>query len=95
MSRYIDADKILHYTDDLQRYCGEGAEIGLQNIIEMCPTADVAPVIRCKDCKHCYYADNRIPSQRVYVCGYFGIDIGDEIPDLNFYCGKGETEVTE
>lgn len=45
MSKYIDANSLLHYSGDLQRYCGEGAEAGLKEIIKMCPAADVAPVI--------------------------------------------------
>ena len=33
------------------RACGTGDAIG---IIEDAPAADVAPVVRCKDCKHAY-----------------------------------------
>ena len=31
-------------------------------------------IIHCRDCKHYYFADNRIPQEQRYVC-----DIGGEI----------------
>ena len=34
--------------------------------------ADVAPVVRCRDCKHYYFADNRIPQEQRYVCEISG-----------------------
>lgn len=49
-------------------------------------TVDLLPVVHCKDCRHCYYAINRVPAQQCYVCGKFGEDIGD----TNFYCAYGE-----
>ena len=42
-------------------------------------------IVRCRDCKHCYFADNRIPSEQGYVCGRNGIDV---TPD--WYCADGE-----
>lgn len=30
------------------------------------------PLIRCKDCKHYYYADNRIPQEQRYSCDLDG-----------------------
>ena len=29
-------------------------------------------LIRCKDCKHYYYADNRIPQEQRYTCALDG-----------------------
>ena len=43
------------------------------------------PLVRCKDCKHCYFADNRIPSEQGYVCGRNGIDVTQD-----WYCADGE-----
>ena len=31
--------------------------------------ADVVPVVRCKDCEHCYFGDNRVPDEQRFVCG--------------------------
>ena len=42
-------------------------------------------VVRCKDCEHCYFASNRIPSEQNYACGKHGFDV---VPD--WYCADGE-----
>lgn len=48
MSRYIDADKLKHQIE-------RGAEMTEKGIrlldLSQQPSADVAPVVRCKDCK--------------------------------------------
>ena len=49
------------------------------------PSADVAPVVRCKDCKHYYFADNRIPQEQRYVC-----EISGEIWKPDSFCSYGE-----
>lgn len=43
-----------------------------KNIIETVPAADVVEVVRCKDCKHYYFAENRIPQEQRYVCDLDG-----------------------
>lgn len=42
-------------------------------------------IIRCKDCKHWYFADNRIPSEQENVCGRNGI-----VVTPSWYCADGE-----
>ena len=42
-------------------------------------------VVRCKDCKYWYFADNRIPSEQENVCGRNGIVV---TPD--WFCADGE-----
>jgi hypothetical protein len=42
-------------------------------------------IVRCKDCKHWYFADNRIPSEQENVCGRNGIVV---TPD--WFCADGE-----
>jgi hypothetical protein len=44
------------------------------------PTADVAPVVRCKDCKHHYDCG-------VHFCDRLGMDCPD---DSDFFCSYGE-----
>lgn len=50
---------------------------------------DVPPepseIIHCRDCKHYYFADNRIPQEQRYVC-----DIGGEIWQPDDFCSYGE-----
>ena len=45
-------------------------------------------VVRCKDCEHCYFASNRIPSEQNYACGKHGFDVA---PD--WFCADGEKAV--
>lgn len=47
-------------------------------------------VVKCKDCKHCYYASNRVPDERSFVCEKHGIDI-----TVDWFCADGEKKQTE
>ena len=49
------------------------------------PSADVVQVVRCKDCEHYYFADNRIPQEQRYVC-----EISGEIWKPDSFCSYGE-----
>lgn len=40
--------------------------------IEDASDADVVEVVRCKDCKHYYFADNRIPQEQRFTCDLDG-----------------------
>ena len=51
-------------------------------------TFEVQELVRCKDCKHWYFADNRIPSEQENVCGRNGIVV---TPD--WFCADGEKKV--
>ena len=53
--------------------------------IESLEPADVVPVVRCKDCKHYYFADNHIPQEQRYVC-----EISGEIWKPDSFCSYGE-----
>ena len=53
--------------------------------IKALPSADVQPVVRCKDCKYYYYAENRIPSERGWACANDGC-----YASQNDYCSWGE-----
>lgn len=48
--------------------------------IEIIPAADVAPVVRCKDCKHHYDCG-------IHFCNRLGMDCPD---DSDFFCSYGE-----
>ena len=43
-------------------------------------------VIRCKDCKYYYFADNRVPSEQSWVCDAWGVDQTAHMG----YCYKAE-----
>ena len=55
-----------------------------KNIMDL-PPADVVPVVRGKDGKHFYFADNRIPQEQRYVC-----EISGEIWKPDSFCSYGE-----
>lgn len=59
-------------------------------MLEDAPTADVAPVVRCRDCKHCEYAWNRIPTEQAWVCYKLGIDV-----EQDWFCADGERREDE
>ena len=77
MTRYIDADKI--NAELMDEYHGmisdESMKIyKIMQMLDNAPTADVAKVVRCKDCK--YYRDGH--------CGVLGFCEPDE------FCSRGE-----
>lgn len=49
-------------------------------VLHALPSADVAPVVRCKDCKHHYDCG-------VHFCDRLGMDCPD---DSDFFCSYGE-----
>ena len=48
-------------------------------------------IIRCKDCKHYYFADNRIESEQSWVCDVWGVD---QTAHMGF-CFKAERRTDE
>lgn len=50
--------------------------------IQKLPTADVAPVVRCKDCEYSY-------DEISYLCCSHGVCADCEVPP-NFYCAEGK-----
>ena len=44
------------------------------------------PLVRCIDCSHCYFADNRVPDEQGWVC-----DKNPTEPvNLNGFCSDGK-----
>lgn len=54
------------------------------------PIVDAVPVVRCKDCQHCEYASNRIPTEQAWVCYKLGIDVVQD-----WFCADGERKDDE
>ena len=59
--------------------CGTGDAI---DMIEDTTAADVAPVVRCKDCEYSY-------DELSYLCCSHGVCVDCEVPP-NFYCAEGK-----
>ena len=90
MTRYIDADALL---ENLKKQYGE--ELGWQvtvnmtdvgMMIEDAPTADVAEVVRCKDCKFKTVTSDGEYNPEDIVCEYF---MSDGFRETDF-CSYGE-----
>ena len=54
----------------------------MKSFIENLPAADVAPVVRCKDCEYSY-------DEISYLCCSHGVCVDCEVPP-NFYCAEGK-----
>lgn len=84
MAKYISAEiakKALAESDLIPRYA-ESCKPITNRIIDSLPAADVAPVVRCRDCRNSYEGiDGRI-------CAY-GPCVDCVVPD-DFFCSFGE-----
>ena len=77
MAEYIDRDAFLEHMKKTNRY------FDVKHDIESFPAADVAPVVRCKDCEYSY-------DEISYLCCSHGVCADcDEVPP-NFYCAEGK-----
>jgi len=86
VSKYIDREALVAEFKRLE--LGENSFIervfadGVYAIIEQFPAADVAPVVRCKDCEYSY-------DEISYLCCSHGVCVDCEVPP-NFYCAYGK-----
>ena len=60
-----------------------------RNAIKAVPSAQ-PEIIRCRDCKHYYFADNRIPQERRYTC-----DLDGDRWSPDSYCSFAERRTDE
>lgn len=77
--RLIDID------DDRNCYIGNDGEYERYNI-DPDVLDEAVEIIHCKDCKHYYFADNRVEAEQCYVCGYWDFDS----PSPNGFCSFAE-----
>jgi len=54
----------------------------VKSMVSKAPVADVAPVVRCKDCEYSY-------DEISYLCCSHGVCVDCEVPP-NFYCAEGK-----
>lgn len=95
--RLIDADALVSALNNgrLKEQTGRavpfnaGVAFAL-TMVEYAQTIDAVPVVRCKDCKHCEYASNRIPTEQAWVCYKLGIDV-----EQDWFCADGERRDNE
>lgn len=89
-NRYLDTPSTLpvpiFVNPSYERYMAQLNErTAFKHMVADFPPADVVRVVRCKDCKHYYFADNRIPQEQRYVC-----EISGEIWKPDSFCSYGE-----
>lgn len=87
MAEYIEREAIMEFPIRKDHCDKERANehfiFGIESVLEYVenlPAADVAPVVRCKDCKHHYDCG-------VHFCDRLGMDCPD---DSDFFCSCGE-----
>lgn len=84
MGDYIDREELLtHQYNASHSNWPQLAEmvVGVEDI-EDAPAADVAPVVRCKECKYSYADLNGL-------CCAYGVCVDSNVPE-DFYCANGE-----
>ena len=92
MAEYIDRDAIykafanactdvLERASEIEYIAGFSYELVIE-ILDNIPAADVAPVVRCRDCKYSYEGIGGL------TCSH-GVCIDCEAPP-NFYCAEGK-----
>lgn len=84
MAEYIDRDKALKEFDAWVESTGalpKGTSYYAEarGCIECVPAADVEPVVRCKDCSHCYHGELCL------ACLFW-----HRMTNPNFYCQYGQ-----
>lgn len=90
MTEYIDREAALAMVrpdDPIDERCAvtvATAKRLIRHVLTAAPAADVAPVVRCRDCKYSYEDISGL------TCAY-GPPVGCIVQD-NFYCANGEKE---
>lgn len=89
--RVRDTESTLPYPTNLNpaytRYLAQMDErMKAKKMVADAPTVDAVPVVRCKDCKHYQFADNRAFGFPVKLCEWTGFE---DVDDEDF-CSRGE-----
>ena len=93
MNRLMEVDALKETLDKIPARSIENADgrtyvlIRLSTVFEIIKQMPSAQpeIIRCRDCKHYYYADNRVPQEQMCVCD---LDGDRWTPDS--FCSFGE-----
>ena len=88
MAEYIKRDAIKARLEDLVGWCQDLRKPGLEQALVMLneePIADVAPVVRCKDCKYRIYKDMGEDIGEIGGCALFNCAMTNDD-----FCSYGE-----
>ena len=98
MPRYIDADKLCENLKTMAKYqepYKQSTILGVVSTIENTPTADVAEVVRCRNCKHAYFRYNMKDTlQEIYACRKRPAGRTHKKVSGEFFCKHGERRTT-
>ena len=85
MTEYIERDALLDDISAAVKHRGMGEIIGqtLMRYVERQPVADVAPVVRCKDCKHLVAVN--VNGKGIPTCRVSGMEVATDE-----FCSRGE-----
>lgn len=83
ISHVPDACRDCSHFDHAQDDCIHCMEDLLGEAMEL--LKDQPEFVRCKDCKYCYYASNRIPSEQTHACEKHGTNVTQD-----WFCADGE-----
>ena len=89
MNDAVSRNGVLNIITECISYFGENPYSAcsvLKRRINELPTVDAVPVVRCKDCKHYQFADNRAFGFPVRRCEWTGFE---DVDDEDF-CSRGE-----
>ena len=90
MSRYLNEGAVWSAVKRIPHITMQTRQAILEALRKV-PSADVAEVVRCKDCKHAtFYSCKNDACYKRIICEY-QIAIGDE----NFLCACGETRTSK
>lgn len=101
MARYIDAEllkknirvNLMPNVDIDGTVTVENAERYFLNLIDKTSTADVAEVVRCRNCKHAYFRYNTKDTlQEIYACKKRPVGRTHKKVSGDFFCKHGEKE---
>lgn len=80
----VPKERVVEYMDEFGAGYNSCRNDMLRSIDSL-ESADVVHVVRCRDCEHYYFADNRIPQEQRYVC-----EISGEIWKPDDFCSFGK-----
>ncbi len=81
--RYIEESKAYEVLSDYYHHRTQGQHVALREAFNRVPTADVVPVVRCRDCVHCHCLPDYM--------GFFYCDFDEgRTVSGNGFCDVGE-----
>ena len=86
MGRVIDTDAAYAVLTDYYHHSTDTQHAALREALVRVETVDAVPVVRCRECKHYQFADNRAFGFPVKRCEWTGFE---DVDDDDF-CSRGE-----